>query len=60
MTEQVIRRKERLDRGIKVRSDTVYAVSSWKEIFFLLTPRAGLIIVLLIAPLVVPSLTGRG
>jgi len=56
MTEQVIRRKERLDRGIKVRSDTVYAVSSWKEIFFLLTPRAGLIIVLLIAPLVVPSL----
>jgi branched-chain amino acid transport system permease protein len=56
MAEQVIRRKERLDRGIKVRSDTVYAVSSWKEIFFLLAPRAGLIIVLLIAPLVVPSL----
>ncbi len=56
MTEQVIRRKERLDRGIKVRSDTVYAVSSWREILFLLAPRAGLIFVLLIAPLAVPSL----
>jgi branched-chain amino acid transport system permease protein len=56
MTEEVTRRKERLDRGIKVRSDTVYAVSSWKEIFFLLAPRAGLIIALAVAPLVVPSL----
>jgi branched-chain amino acid transport system permease protein len=56
MTEEVTRRKERLDRGIKVRSDTVYAVASWKEIFFLLTPRAGLIIALAVAPLVVPSL----
>jgi|SRR5271157_2153149 len=56
MTEEVIRRKERLDRGIKVRSDTVYAVSSWREILFLLAPRAGLIFVLLIAPLAVPSL----
>ncbi len=56
MTEQAVRRKERLDRGIKVRSDTVYAVSSWKEISFLLAPRAGLIIILLVAPLLVPSL----
>jgi branched-chain amino acid transport system permease protein len=56
MAEEVTRRKERLDRGIKVRSDTVYAVSSWKEIFFLLTPRAGLIIALAVAPLLVPSL----
>ena len=56
MAEDAIRRKERLDRGVKVRSDTVYAVSSWKEILFLLTPRAALIIVLLLAPLFVPSL----
>ncbi|MGA3174024.1 MAG: branched-chain amino acid ABC transporter permease [Syntrophorhabdales bacterium] len=56
MTEEVTRRKERIDRGIKVRSDTVYAVSSWKEIFFLLAPRAGLIIALAVAPFVVPSL----
>jgi branched-chain amino acid transport system permease protein len=56
MTEDVTRRKERLDRGVKVRSDTVYAVSSWKEMLFLLAPRATLIIVLLLAPLLVPSL----
>ena len=56
MAEQAIRRKERLDRGIKVRSDTVYAVASWREILFLLVPRAGLILILLIAPLLVPSL----
>ena len=56
MEEQAIRRKERLDRGIKVRSDTVYAVASWREILFLLAPRAGMIVVLLIAPLLVPSL----
>jgi branched-chain amino acid transport system permease protein len=56
MAEDVIRRKERLDRGVKVRSDTVYAVSSWKEMLFLLAPRAALIIVLLLAPLLVPSL----
>lgn len=56
MAEQAIRRKERLDRGIKVRSDTVYAVASWREILFLLAPRAGLILILLIAPLAVPSL----
>ena len=41
-------------------SDTVYAVSSWKEILFLLAPRAGLFIALAIAPLVVPGHTGRG
>ncbi|MEW6664492.1 MAG: branched-chain amino acid ABC transporter permease [Thermodesulfobacteriota bacterium] len=56
MAQEAIRRKERLDRGVKVRSDTVYGVSSWKEILFLLTPRAALIAVLLLAPLFVPSL----
>jgi len=56
MTEEVVRRRERLDRGIKVRADTIYAVSSAKETLFLLAPRAALIIGLLIAPLIVPSL----
>jgi branched-chain amino acid transport system permease protein len=56
MAEEPIYRKERLDRGVKVRSDTAYAVSSWKEMLFLLTPRAALIIGLLLAPLLVPSL----
>jgi branched-chain amino acid transport system permease protein len=50
------RRKERLDRGIKARTEGLYAVNSWREITYLLAPRAGLVLVLLVAPLVVPSL----
>ena len=56
MTEEVAKRKERLDRGIKVRADTIYAVSSVKEALFLVAPRAVLIIVLLAAPLIVPNM----
>lgn len=50
------RRKERLDRGIKARSDGLYAISSWREVSFLLAPRAALVLGLLLAPLIVPSL----
>ena len=56
MAEDVTRRKERLDRGVKVRADTMYAVSSWKEMLFLLLPRAALVIGLLLVPLMAPSL----
>jgi branched-chain amino acid transport system permease protein len=45
------KRKERLDRGIKVRSDGVYSISSWREIAFLISPRLVLILGLLILPL---------
>ena len=45
------RRKERLDRGVKVRSDGVYAVASWREMAFLLGPRLLLIAGLLVMPL---------
>jgi len=41
---------------VKVRADTVYAVSSWKEMLFLLAPRAALVIGLLCAPLIAPNL----
>ncbi len=56
MAEDITRRKERLDRGVKVRADTMYAVSSWKEMLFLLLPRAALVIGLLLVPLMAPSL----
>ncbi|MCF8032519.1 MAG: branched-chain amino acid ABC transporter permease [Desulfarculaceae bacterium] len=46
------RRRERLDRGIKVRSDGVYAVSSWREMMFLVGPRLLLIVGLLAMPLI--------
>ena len=48
-------RKERIDRGIKVRTSGIYAVSSWKEISYLLIPRAALIVGLLILPLVITN-----
>lgn len=34
-----IYRKERIARGIKARSDDIYAVASWKEMIYLLLPR---------------------
>ncbi len=33
--ETGMRRRERIDRGIKVRSDGIYAVSSMKEVLYL-------------------------
>lgn len=50
------RRKERLDRGIKARTDGLYAIQSWREVSYLMAPRAGLIIGLLLLPLVLPGL----
>ncbi len=46
------RRKERIDRGIKVRSETIYALSSWEEIAYLLAPRALLIGGFLLLPVI--------
>jgi branched-chain amino acid transport system permease protein len=53
--ESRARRKERLDRGIKVRTTGIYAVSSPREIAYLVIPRAILIVGLLILPLVLPN-----
>ena len=50
------KRKERLDRGIKVRTEGIYAVSSWQEVSYLLLPRLILIVGLFLLPLVIPSL----
>ena len=46
------RRKKRLDRSIKVRSEGLYAVSSWREMAYLISPRLLLILGLLTLPLV--------
>jgi branched-chain amino acid transport system permease protein len=50
-----LRRKERLDRGIKIRSDGIYALMSWRELCYLVLPRLVLIFGILILPLVVPA-----
>ncbi len=46
------KRKERIDRGIKVRSDTIYLLSSWQEIMYLLFPRLLVFFFYLIVPLI--------
>ena len=50
------RRKERLDRGIKVRTDGLYALMSWRELSYLTLPRMVLIVGMIILPLVMPSM----
>lgn len=47
-----VRRKERIDRGIKVRSEGIYCVSSPKEMLYVAGPRALLIAGLLLLPLI--------
>jgi branched-chain amino acid transport system permease protein len=48
-------RHERLDRGIKVRTEGIYAVSSWREILYLMLPRLVLILGLLALHILIPS-----
>jgi branched-chain amino acid transport system permease protein len=50
------RRRERIDRGIKVRTDGMYALMSWRELGYLALPRLVLIFGLLLLPLAVPGM----
>ena len=50
------RRQERIDRGIKVRTDGLFALMSWRELAYLIAPRLLLIGGLLLLPLVVPGM----
>ncbi len=45
-------RKERIDRGLKVRTEGIYAITSAREILYLMGPRILLIAGLLVLPLV--------
>ena len=49
-------RKERIDRRIKIRTDSIYAMMSYRELSYLALPRLILIAGMLIIPLVVPSM----
>jgi len=44
-------RKERLDRGIKARCEDIFALSSYREILYLLLPRVLPVVLLLVFPL---------
>ncbi len=50
------RRKERIDRGIKLRTEGIYALMSWRELAYLTVPRLVLIVGLLSLPLVMPGM----
>ena len=50
------RRRERIDRGIKVRTDGLYALMSWRELAYLLAPRLLLIVGLLALPSLMPGM----
>lgn len=50
------KRRERLDRGIKVRSESIYALASMREMIYLLAPRLLLILGLLLSPILIQSL----
>ena len=49
-------RKKRIDRGIKIRADGIYAMMSWRELSYLALPRMLLIVGMLILPLVLPGM----
>ena len=49
------RRLERIDRGIKVRSQDVFALSSWREMLYVLSPRLVPVLGFLLLPLVLGS-----
>lgn len=49
------RRKERIDRGIKVRAGDVFALSSWREMLYLSAPRLLPVVTFLLLPLVLDA-----
>ncbi|HSO19108.1 MAG TPA: hypothetical protein VLT88_06605, partial [Desulfosarcina sp.] len=55
-TGTVERRRERIDRGIKVRTDGLYALMSWRELAYLIAPRLILIAGLLLLPAAMPGM----
>ncbi|HWR90937.1 MAG TPA: branched-chain amino acid ABC transporter permease [Desulfobacterales bacterium] len=50
------RRRERIDRGIKVRTAGLYALMSWRELAYLILPRLVLIVGLLGLPMAMPGM----
>jgi len=53
---EITRRKERIDRKIKVLTEDIYAISSLRTIVYILLPRFVFIIGMLILPLMISSM----
>jgi branched-chain amino acid transport system permease protein len=52
-------RKKRLDRGIKARADTIFAIASYREILYLVLPRALPVILLFSLPFILTGYWGK-
>ena len=52
MSNRAKQRKERLDRGIKVRSEDIFILTSWREMLYVLVPRVLPMLLILIFILV--------
>ena len=48
------KRKERVDRGIKARSDDIFALNSYREMLYVAAPPLLPILALIILPLILP------
>lgn len=55
---EVSYRRERIDRGVKARSDTIFALSSYRELLYLLLPRVFPVVALIALPLVLKGYWG--
>jgi branched-chain amino acid transport system permease protein len=55
---EVSYRRERIDRGVKARSDTIFALSSYRELLYLLLPRVFPVAALIALPLVLKGYWG--
>jgi branched-chain amino acid transport system permease protein len=55
----VEKRKERLDRGIKARSEDIFALCSWREMLYLAAPRLLPVAACLVLPLVLDAYGGK-
>ena len=49
------KRKERIDRGIKARSDDVFSLNSFREMLYVAVPPLAPVLLLTLLPLVLPS-----
>ena len=59
MAEAEVRyRRERIDRGVKARSDTIFALSSYREMLYLLLPRVLPIVAVLVFPVAITGYWG--
>lgn len=50
---EAVYRRERIDRGIKARTDSIYAIAGYRDLIYLLFPRVVPVVVAFILPLVV-------